>query len=238
PLASIRIVINGAGAAALSVTQLLLKAGAKDITICDSKGTIYQGRQAGMNPYKERIAAITNLDCNQGSLAEVMKGADVFIGLSVPGTVNQAMVKSMAANSVIMALSNPVPEIMPDEAYAAGAKVVATGRSDFPNQVNNSLAFPGIFRGALDVRARHINDDMKLAAGQAIADLISDKQLKEGTIIPGAFDFRVPPAVAQAVARAAMDTGESRISVKPADVHSELKNYLYEGELKKVTEVV
>ncbi|MCA9788183.1 MAG: NADP-dependent malic enzyme [Cyanobacteria bacterium HKST-UBA05] len=238
PLASIRIVINGAGAAALSVTQLLLKAGAKDITICDSKGTIYQGRQAGMNPYKERIAAITNLDCNQGSLAEVMKGADVFIGLSVPGTVNQDMVKSMAANSVIMALSNPVPEIMPDEAYAAGAKVVATGRSDFPNQVNNSLAFPGIFRGALDVRARHINDDMKLAAGQAIADLISDKQLKEGTIIPGAFDFRVPPAVAQAVARAAMDTGESRISVKPADVHSELKNYLYEGELKKVTEVV
>lgn len=238
PMDSCRIVINGAGAAALSVSQLLLKAGAKDIAICDSKGAIYQGRKEGMNPYKDRIAQITNLSCLQGDLEQVMAGADVFIGLSVPNTVNPAMVQSMASDPVILALSNPIPEIMPDLAKEAGAKVIATGRSDFPNQVNNSLAFPGIFRGALDVRARVINDDMKLAASYAIASLIDENQLDQGVIIPGAFDFRVPPAVAEAVARSAMDTGVSRITVNPADVSSELRNYLYEGELKKVSELV
>jgi malate dehydrogenase (oxaloacetate-decarboxylating) len=177
-LSDVKIVINGAGAAALSVSQLLLKAGSRDITICDSKGAIYQGRKSGMNPYKERIAEITNKTKNKGNLEDVMNGADIFIGLSVPGTVNKDMVLSMAGSPVIMALANPVPEIMPEEAYAAGAKVVATGRSDFPNQVNNSLAFPGIFRGALDVRARNINDDMKLAAAYAIASLISEKEIE------------------------------------------------------------
>ncbi len=233
-LPDVKIVFNGAGAAALSVSQLLLKAGAKDITICDSKGAIYTGRKVGMNPYKERIAEITNLVKNKGDLADVMKGADIFIGLSVPGTVNQEMVKSMAADPIIFALANPVPEIMPNEAYAAGAKVVATGRSDFPNQVNNSLAFPGIFRGALDVRARNINDDMKLAAAFAIASLINPKEIEEGQIIPGALDFRVPPAVAAAVAKAAVETGESRHTVDPKQVQAELKNYIYEGELKKL----
>ncbi len=234
----VRIVINGAGAAALSVSQLLMKAGAKDITICDSKGAIYQGRKGGMNPYKDQIAAITNLSKNKGNLEDVMKGADIFIGLSVPGTVNQDMVKSMAPDPVIFALANPVPEIMPNEAFAAGAKIVATGRSDFPNQVNNSLAFPGIFRGALDVRARNINDDMKLSAAFAIASLITPKEIEEGQIIPGAFDFRVPPAVASAVAKAAIETGECRHKVDPQQVHAELKNYIYEGELKKLPQSI
>lgn len=233
-LSDVRIVINGAGAAALSVSQLLLKAGAQDITICDSKGAIYQGRKAGMNRYKERIAEITNLSRQKGALADVMKGADIFIGLSVPGTVNQDMVRSMASDPVIMALANPVPEIMPNEAIAAGAKVIATGRSDFPNQVNNSLAFPGIFRGALDVRARNINDDMKLAAAFAIAGLINAKEIEESQIIPGALDFRVPPAVAAAVAKAAVETGESRHTADPRQIQAELRKYIYEGDLKKL----
>lgn len=237
-LTDIKIVINGAGAAALSVSQLLMKAGVQDITICDSKGAIYAGRKSGMNPYKERIAQITNLSKTKGSIADVLKGADAFIGLSVPGTVNQEMVKSMAAEPIIFALANPVPEIMPNEAYAAGAKVVATGRSDFPNQVNNALAFPGIFRGALDARARNINDDMKLAAAYAIAGLITPKEIEEGQIIPGAFDFRVPPNVAAAVAKAAIETGESRHTVDPKQVQAELKNYIYEGELKKLPQSI
>lgn len=233
-LPDVSIIINGAGAAALSVSQLLLKAGVKDIAICDSKGAIYRGRTSGMNPYKHQIAEITNMGGKKGELAELMKGADIFIGLSVPGTVTQEMVKSMAPDPVIFALANPIPEIMPQEAYAAGAKIVATGRSDFPNQVNNSLAFPGIFRGTLDVRARHITDDMKLAAAYAIAGLITPEEIEEGTIIPGAFDFRVPPAVAAAVAKAAIETGESRNMVDPKQIHAELKNYIYEGELKKI----
>ncbi len=232
-LADVKIVINGAGAAALSVSQLLLKAGVKDITICDTKGAIYKGRGTGMNTFKERIAEITNLSKSTGSLEDVMRGADIFIGLSVPGQVSQDMVRSMAVDPIIMALANPIPEIMPDEAYAAGAKVVATGRSDFPNQVNNSLAFPGIFRGALDIRARNINDDMKLAAAYAIASLITPKEIEEGQIIPGAFDFRVPPAVAAAVAKAGVETGESRHSVDPKQVHADLKKYIYEGDFKK-----
>lgn len=236
PLDSVKVVMNGAGAASLSVAQLLMKAGVKDITICDSKGTIYQGRKDGMNRFKEKMAEITNLDRVNGSLADVMRGADVFIGLSVPGQVDQDMVRSMQTNPVIFALANPTPEIMPDLAYAAGAKVVATGRSDFPNQVNNSLAFPGIFRGALDVRARNINNDMKLAAAQAIAGLITSNDLDVGRIIPESLDFKVPPAVAAAVAKAAMDSGESRIIVDPQQVQTELKQYIYEGSLKKIPE--
>ena len=180
----------------MSVSKLLLKAGAKDIIICDTAGVIYKGREKGMNPFKRDIAEITNLADERGDLQTVMRGADMFLGLSVPGTVNQEMVRNMASNPIIFALANPIPEIMPDEAYAAGAKVMATGRSDFPNQVNNSLAFPGIFRGALDVRAREINDDMKIAAAHAIAELITEEQLAAGTIIPSALDFHVPPAVA------------------------------------------
>jgi len=237
-LSNAKIVINGAGAAALSVSKLLMKAGAEDITICDTKGAIYRGRKDGMNLYKNKIAEITNLSRSKGKLVDVMKGADIFIGLSVPNTVSSDMVRSMEIDPIIFALANPTPEIMPDEAYAAGAKLVATGRSDFPNQVNNSLAFPGIFRGALDVRARRINDDMKLAAAHAIAGLITPNEIEQGRIIPAALDFRVPPAVAEAVAKSALDTGESRLVVDPKQVHAELKHYLYEGELKKIPQPI
>ena len=160
-----------------------------------------------------------------------MRGADMFLGLSVPGTVNQDMVRNMAKDPIIFALANPIPEIMPDEAYAAGAKVMATGRSDFPNQVNNSLAFPGIFRGALDVRAREINDDMKIAAAHAIAELITEEQLAAGTIIPSALDFHVPPAVASAVAKAAMETGVARRVMEPSEVAKQLNHFIAEGML-------
>jgi malate dehydrogenase (oxaloacetate-decarboxylating) len=227
----LRIVVNGAGAAALSVSKLLMKAGARDIIICDTSGVIYKGREKGMNPYKRQIAEITNSQLAKGDLRSVMKGADMFLGLSAPGMVDQDMVRSMASDPIIFALANPIPEIMPDEAFAAGAKVVATGRSDFPNQVNNSLAFPGIFRGALDVRARVINDDMKVAAAQAIASLISPEQLEAKTIIPGALDLRVPPAVASAVAKAAMASGVARRPVDPALVAKHLEHYLSEGLL-------
>lgn len=225
----LRIVVNGAGAAALSVSKLLLKAGAKDIVICDTTGVIYKGREKGMNPFKRAIAEITNLSDERGDLESVMRGADMFLGLSVPGMVSQDMVRSMAKDPIIFALANPVPEIMPDAAYAAGAKVMATGRSDFPNQVNNSLAFPGIFRGALDVRAREINDDMKIAAAYAIADLITGNQLESGTVIPAALDFQVPPAVASAVAKAAVETGVARRPMDPAEVAKQLNHYITEG---------
>lgn len=234
-LEDVRIVVNGAGAAALSVSRLLLKSGARDIVICDTKGVIYKGRKEGMNPFKSRIAEITNLTNQKGNLEKVVKGADMFLGLSVPGTLTQDMIKTMATDPIIFALANPMPEIMPQEAYAAGAKVVATGRSDYPNQVNNSLAFPGIFRGALDVRARNINDEMKIAAARAIADLISENELEQRKIIPGALDFRVPPAVAGAVAEAAIRTGEARKSVDPKQISTQLKNYIYDGHLGKVT---
>jgi malate dehydrogenase (oxaloacetate-decarboxylating) len=184
-----------------------------------------------MNPYKRQIAEITNSALEKGDLRSVMKGTDMFLGLSAPGMVDQDMVRSMAKDPIIFALANPVPEIMPDEAFAAGAKVMATGRSDFPNQVNNSLAFPGIFRGALDVRAKVINDEMKVAAAQAIANLISQEQLDQKTIIPGALDLRVPPAVAAAVAKAAMDSGVARRPVEPELVSKHLSHYLAEGLL-------
>lgn len=230
-IGNLRIVVNGAGAAALSVSKLLMKAGAEDIIICDTTGVIYKGRTKGMNPYKTQIAEITNRKGEKGDLRSVMKGADLFLGLSAPGMVDQDMVRSMAKDPVIFALANPVPEIMPDEAFAAGAKVMATGRSDFANQVNNSLAFPGIFRGALDVRARVINDDMKVAAAEAIASLISAEQLEQKTIIPGALDLRVPPAVAAAVAKAAMESGVARRPVDPELVSKHLAQYLAEGLL-------
>ena len=207
----VRIVMNGAGAAAISIARLLLTAGFKDITLCDRKGAIYEGRPEGMNPIKEEMAKATNLAKKSGSLAEMLVGADVFIGVSAPGAVTTEMVKTMNKDAVVFACANPTPEIFPDDAKAGGAKVVSTGRSDFPNQINNVLAFPGIFRGAFDVRAKEINDEMKLAASEALANLITDEELSPEYIIPKAFDKRVGPAVAKAVAEAAKRTGVARI---------------------------
>ena len=207
----VRIVMNGAGAAAISIARLLLTAGFKDITLCDRKGAIYEGRPEGMNPIKEEMAKVTNLAKKSGSLAEMLVGADVFIGVSAPGAVTTEMVKTMNKDAVVFACANPTPEIFPDDAKAGGAKVVSTGRSDFPNQINNVLAFPGIFRGAFDVRAKEINDEMKLAASEVLANLITDEELSPEYIIPKAFDKRVGPAVAKAVAEAAKRTGVARI---------------------------
>jgi len=214
-LDQIRVVVSGAGAAGIAVTKLLLKLGVTDITLCDTKGAIYEGRKEGMNPYKEEIARVTNKRRIAGGLKEAIVGADVFIGVSKAGIMTKEMVRTMAPDAVIFAMANPVPEIMPDEAKEAGAKVVATGRSDFANQINNVLAFPGVFRGALDVRARDINEDMKLAAVRAISSLISDEELSPDYVIPGPFDSRVAPAVAAAVAKAAMESGVARVKVDP-----------------------
>ena len=208
---NVRIVINGAGAAAISISKLLLKAGYQNITLCDRKGAIYEGRIEGTNPVKEEMSKITNLDKQSGSLADILVGADVFIGVSAPGSVTTEMVKTMAADPIIFACANPVPEIYPDDAKAAGARIISTGRSDFPNQINNVLAFPGIFRGAFDVRAKDINDEMKIAAAEALANLISEEELSPEYFIPKAFDKRVGPAVAKAVADAARKTGVARI---------------------------
>lgn len=207
----VKIVMNGAGAAAISIAKLLLKAGYKNITLCDRHGAIYEGRADGMNPVKNEMSKITNLEKKAGSLAETLEGADIFIGVSAPKMVTKEMVESMAKDAVIFACANPVPEIYPDEAKEGGAKVVATGRSDFPNQINNVLAFPGIFRGAFDVRAKDINDEMKIAAANALAGLITDDELNPDYIIPKAFDKRVGPAVAKAVAEAARKTGVARL---------------------------
>jgi malate dehydrogenase (oxaloacetate-decarboxylating) len=207
----VKIVVNGAGAAAISITRLLLTAGFKDITLCDRTGAIYEGREKGMNPVKEDMAKLTNLSKKEGQLSDIIVGADVFIGVSAPGALTTEMVKTMAKDAIVFACANPTPEIFPDEAKAGGAKVVATGRSDFPNQVNNVLAFPGIFRGAFDVRAKDINDEMKLAAAKALADFISDDELNEDNIIPPAFAEGVGKAVAKAVAEAAIRTGVARV---------------------------
>ena len=207
----VRIIMNGAGAAAISIARLLLTAGFKDITLCDRKGAIYEGRPEGMNPVKDEMSKVTNLDKKAGSLADMLVGADVFIGVSAPGAVTTEMVKTMNKDAIVFACANPTPEIFPDDAKAGGAKVVSTGRSDFPNQINNVLAFPGIFRGAFDVRAKEINDEMKLAASEALANLITDEELSPEYIIPKAFDKRVGPAVAKAVAEAAKRTGVARI---------------------------
>ena len=210
-LEEVRIVVNGAGAAAVAITKLLLAAGAKDITLCDRRGAIYAGREEGMNWIKTEMAEVTNPDRRTGPLAEVIAGADVFIGVSAPNSLSGDMVRTMAADPIIFACANPTPEIFPDEAKAAGARVVSTGRSDYPNQINNVLAFPGIFRGAFDVRAGDINEEMKMAAARALAELIGDDELNEDYIIPKAFDPRVGPAVAKAVAQAARETGVARI---------------------------
>ena len=206
----VKVVTSGAGAAAIAIVKLLLDAGYKDITMCDRKGIIYEGRE-GLNWIKEEMALRTNLEKKQGTLADAMVGADVFIGVSAPGTVTQDMVRSMAKDPIIFACANPTPEIFPDDAKAAGAAVVSTGRSDFPNQINNVLAFPGLFRGALDVRASDINEEMKQAASFALADLAESDGLSKDYILPLAFDKRVGPAVAEAVARAAISSGVARI---------------------------
>ena len=207
----VRIVMNGAGAAAISIARLLLTAGFKNITLCDRKGAIYEGRPEGMNPVKDEMSKMTNLDKKAGSLADMLVDADVFIGVSAPGAVTTEMVKTMNKDAIIFACANPIPEIFPDDAKAGGAKVISTGRSDFPNQINNVLAFPGVFRGAFDVRASDINDEMKIAASEALANLITDEELSPEYIIPKAFDKRVGPAVAKAVAEAAKRTGVARI---------------------------
>ena len=207
----VRVVMNGAGAAAISIARLLLTAGVKNITLCDRKGAIYEGRKEGMNPVKEEMSKITNPEKKSGSLADMLVGADVFIGVSAPGAVTTDMVKTMAKDAIIFACANPTPEIFPDDAKAGGAKVIATGRSDFPNQINNVLAFPGVFRGAFDVRAKDINDEMKIAAAEALAGLITDEELTPDYVIPKAFDKRVGAAVAKAVAETARKTGVARI---------------------------
>jgi malate dehydrogenase (oxaloacetate-decarboxylating) len=206
----IKVVTSGAGAAGIAIIKLLVSMGLKNVIMCDRTGAIYEGRE-GLNSEKVEMAKITNKNHEKGSLADVIKGADVFIGVSAPGTVTAEMVKTMAPNPILFPMANPVPEINPDEAKAAGAAVVGTGRSDFPNQINNVLAFPGIFRGALDVRARDINDEMKVAAAYAIASLVSEDELNPEYIIPNAFDERVGKTVAEAVKAAAVKTGVNRI---------------------------
>ena len=207
---NVKIVTSGAGAAAIAIVKLLLSAGFKHVTMCDRKGAIYKGRD-GLNWIKEEMAEVTNLDRKAGSLADMLVGADVFIGVSAPGTVTTEMVRTMNKDAIVFACANPTPEIFPEDAEAGGAAVVSTGRSDFPNQINNVLAFPGIFRGALDVRASDINDEMKVAAAHALASLISDNDLRADYIIPYAFDPRVKDAVAMAVAEAAKKSGVARI---------------------------
>ncbi|QCJ43718.1 NAD-dependent malic enzyme [Bacillus sp. S3] len=217
-MTEIKVVASGAGAAGIAIIKLLYAYGVRDIIMCDTKGAIYEGRPQGMNSVKAEVAKFTNRDNLTGSLADVIKNADVFIGVSVAGALTKEMVASMNQDAIIFAMANPDPEIMPEDAKAAGAKVVGTGRSDFPNQVNNVLAFPGIFRGALDVRATHINEKMKVAAVEAIAGLISEEELNADYVIPAPFDPRVAPNVAAAVAKAAMETGVARIKVDPEDI--------------------
>ena len=206
----VKIVTSGAGAAGIAIIKLLLSMGAKHVIMTDREGAIYKGRE-NLNPIKMEMAEITNLAMEKGSLSDVIKNADVFIGVSAPGTLNKDMVKSMAEKPIIFACANPIPEIFPEDAKEAGAAVVSTGRSDFPNQINNVLCFPGIFRGALDVRAKDINDEMKVAAAYAIAELVSDQELNAEYILPAAFDERVKDAVAKAVAEAAKKSGVARV---------------------------
>jgi len=206
----VKIVTSGAGAAGIAIIKLLISMGAKNVIMTDREGAIYKGRE-NLNPIKMEMAEITNLSMEKGSLSDVIKNADVFIGVSAPGTLNKDMVKSMAEKPIIFACANPIPEIFPEDAKEAGAAVVSTGRSDFPNQINNVLCFPGIFRGALDVRAKDINDEMKVAAAYAIAELVSDQELNAEYILPAAFDERVKDAVAKAVAEAAKKSGVARL---------------------------
>lgn len=225
-MADLKIVINGAGAAGVAITKLLHTIGVRDILLCDTKGIIYKGRPDGMNAIKSEIANITNHSAQSGTLADALVGADVFIGVSVAGAVTADMVRSMNPRSILFAMANPVPEIMPEEAKAAGAAVVGTGRSDFPNQVNNVLAFPGIFRGALDVRATEINMEMKLAAIRAIAELVERHELTADYVIPHALDQRVAPRVAAYVAQAAIDSGVAQLNARPSESNKELVEVL------------
>ena len=219
----IKVVANGAGAAGIAIIKLLYNVGVREIIMCDSRGAIFEGRSKGMNDVKEQVAKMTNKEKKQGSLEEMLEGADVFIGVSVGGALTQDMVQKMNEDPIIFAMANPDPEILPADAKAAGASIIGTGRSDFPNQVNNVLAFPGIFRGALDVRATRINEKMKIAAAEAIASLIEDDELHADYVIPAPFDARVAPLVASSVAKAAMESGVARIQVDPEDVAEKTK---------------
>ncbi|MBT2648224.1 NAD-dependent malic enzyme [Bacillus sp. ISL-34] len=229
-MSEIKVVANGAGAAGIAIIKLLYSYGVRDIIMCDTKGAIYEGRSTGMNDTKEQVARVTNRNKISGPLETVIQNADVFIGVSAAGALTKEMVSSMNRDAIIFAMANPDPEIMPEDAKAAGAKVVGTGRSDFPNQVNNVLAFPGIFRGALDVRATHINEKMKVAAVQAIAGLIQEHELNEDYVIPAPFDERVAPAVAAAVAKAAMETGVARINVNPEEIKEKTRKLAIIGK--------
>ena len=229
-MSEIKVVANGAGAAGIAIIKLLYSYGVRDIIMCDTKGAIYEGRSTGMNDTKEQVAKVTNRNKVSGPLESVIENADVFIGVSAAGALTKEMVSSMNRDAIIFAMANPDPEIMPEDAKAAGAKVVGTGRSDFPNQVNNVLAFPGIFRGALDVRATHINEKMKVAAVQAIAGLIQEDELNEDYVIPAPFDARVAPAVAAAVAKAAMETGVARINVDPEGIKEKTRKLAIIGK--------
>ena len=219
-MSNVKIVLSGAGAAGVAITKKLVQAGAKgeNILLCDSRGIIYEGRAEGMNPVKEEIAKITNTERISGTLADAFVGADVFIGVSAGGIVSMKMVRSMASDAIIFAMANPVPEIMPDDAKSAGARIIATGRSAFPNQINNCLGFPGIFRGTLDTQARDINPEMEMAAAHALAEIVERSELREDYIIPNPLDERVVPMVAAAVAEAAMRSGVARITVTPDEV--------------------
>ncbi|ATH59860.1 MULTISPECIES: NAD(P)-dependent malic enzyme [Staphylococcus] len=219
-LSDIKVVLNGAGAAGMAIVQLLYSYGVRDMIMCDSKGSIYEGRSYGMNDTKSFVAKWTNREKVEGSLNDVIKDADVFIGVSVADLLSKEMVESMAQDPIIFAMANPNPEINPEVAKEAGAKVIGTGRSDFPNQINNVLAFPGIFRGALDVEATHINEEMKQAAVEAIANLIKSEELNPDYCIPGPFDKRVAPSVAREVAKAAMETGVARIDMDPEEIYN------------------
>jgi len=230
-IGTVKITVNGAGAAGIAVTRLMMQAGVKDVILCDRFGAIAPGRH-DMNDEKEEIARVTNLDRLKGTLADAMRGRDMFIGLSGPNLVSADMVRAMAPKPIIFALANPVPEIAPEAAHAAGAAVVATGRSDYKNQINNAIAFPGIFRGALDVAARNINDPMKIAAARALAELVKDYELSPDYLVPKALDFRGAPEVAAAVARAALDSGEARLRVDPRLILENTRDYLYGGVLR------
>lgn len=214
----VKIVISGAGSAGMAIVKLIISIGAKNIIMCDSKGAIYEGRAKGMNKYKEEIAKITNREMYDGELEDALMGANVFIGVSIAGTVNKSMIETMAKDPIIFAMANPIPEVMPEIAKKAGAKIIGTGRSDYPNQINNVAAFPGIFRGAIDTESVKINEEMKIAAAYAIAGLVSDSELSPDYIIPKAFDPRLAPTVAAAVAQAAMDSGVARKTVDVEDV--------------------
>ncbi|MCO5220218.1 MAG: NADP-dependent malic enzyme [Thermomicrobiales bacterium] len=229
PLEELKVTINGGGAAGVAVSKLLLALGIDDIVVCDRVGAIYPGRPEHMDFSKLEIAELTNPEMRKGLLADVVQGCDVFIGLSAPAVLTADMVRTMAQHPIVFALANPTPEIMPELAREAGAFAIATGRSDYPNQVNNSLAFPGVFRGALDVKAREVNDQMKLAAARAIADLVPPGQLTTENLIPDSLDLRVPPRVAAAVAQAAIETGVAQLQIDPASIEAHTRSLVYEG---------